>query len=168
LVDDHALEDTATCQRLLLLLLPEGKASIELAESLAKDFNCSYAMHLTLGFANPSPFVPSRWLLTRGLTLTITLNLGLDRYDIRSVASTSEGRLVKWRERVAGMCKLVMKSLLGSGGRLRNVHKTHAWMEQLHTMVRATERTLSNRQRSVNIRGYSALRRSTDPTALSC
>lgn len=59
----------------------------------------------------------------------------LNRYDIRSVASTSEGRLVKWRERVAGMCKLVMKSLLGSGGRLRNVHKSHAWMEQLHTMV---------------------------------
>jgi hypothetical protein len=41
-VDDHALEDTATCQRLLLVLLPEGKPSIELAESLAKDFNCSY------------------------------------------------------------------------------------------------------------------------------
>jgi len=45
LVDDHALEDTATCQRLLLLLLPEGKPSIELAESLAKDFNCSYDRH---------------------------------------------------------------------------------------------------------------------------
>jgi hypothetical protein len=47
----------------------------------------------------------------------------------------AQGRLVKWRERVAGMCKLVMKSLLGGGGRLRNVHKSHAWMEQLHTMV---------------------------------
>lgn len=46
-MDDHALEDTATCQRLLLLLLPEGKPSIELAESLAKDFNCSYAIHFT-------------------------------------------------------------------------------------------------------------------------
>lgn len=106
-----------------------------------------------------SPSVPpSQWLLSKRLTLTVTLNLELDRYDIRSVASTSEGRLVKWRERVAGMCKLVMKSLLGSGGRLRNVHKSHAWMEQLHTMVRP---------RSVGICGYCALRRSTHPTALS-
>mmetsp|Transcript_874 Transcript_874/g.1812 ORF Transcript_874/g.1812 Transcript_874/m.1812 type:complete len:1046 (-) Transcript_874:193-3330(-) len=98
-VDEAQLESTSVCQRLLLGLLPEAQPAVELAESLARDFN--------------------------------------QEYDLWAAAATSEGQLNKWRDRVAGMCMLVMKSLLAAGGRMRYVHRSYAWTEQLHTMVEA-------------------------------
>lgn len=41
-VDEAQLESTSVCQRLLLGLLPEAQPAVELAESLARDFNQEY------------------------------------------------------------------------------------------------------------------------------